>query len=119
MKAVICLSGIFIEISLSAFFSPYQSERSSMRRIGFSIRGSSAGSRSGFAALRPGRSGLGHRSVLDAPGQTALPAYLRRRWLRSMIATRFISVTTRISSRAVAKTSGVVASTLGLWKPTS
>ena len=39
MKAVICFSGISIEISLSAFFSPYQSERSSMCRIGFSICG--------------------------------------------------------------------------------
>ncbi len=45
MKAVICFSGISIEISFSAFLSPYQSDRSWMRRIGFWMPGSSAGSR--------------------------------------------------------------------------
>ena len=44
MKAVICFSGIFSEISLSAFFSPYQSDRPSMCRMGSSIRGLRAGS---------------------------------------------------------------------------
>src|SRR5262249_53414721 len=50
---------------------------------------------------------------------TALVEYLRLRWFRSVIAARLTAVTTAMSSRAVANTSGFVASTFGDWNPTS
>ena len=93
MKAVICFSGISIEISLSAFFSPYQSDS-------LLDRGGSGSRSAGRAADRDGRrasgwaADSGSRSVFmtgSGQRQTALPAYLRRRWLRRVIATRFIA----------------------------
>ncbi len=148
MKAVIRRSGTLSVMPLRAWLSPYQSDRPRISRIGSGIGGSTAGSRpppgadraAAAASSRDGDSAAGSVAGAAAGGlfsrvfisssfeairaarsddQTALPAYFLRRWLRSAIATRFITVTTTISSRAVAKTSGLVASTLGLWKPTS